>query len=249
MIPIDICIRIMLRCPNLIETYIHELVDEWDPPSSIQELLQDWFPEPVVFGHLVILLWPLRQNKWANAFLRQMRTPQLHTLKLTRRDSIGSGAVFPIKQLPPTLKTLEVEGIHLLHKDILHSLLNIQLPVEHLILSECTFQVLSKVFQALLGSEGTSNSNYLPQLKSLSIQGCVEENGDKCMEFVASDLHPLIQSLECRLGQGENFKLELSGFAVDWTPRAQQRLKGLLRKGVRLEIIEDGEPSEWLQLN
>jgi hypothetical protein len=252
--PIDICIKTMLRCPNLVEAYIHCPEEEQNDEHTLEEIKQAWFTQPVVFNHLTVLLWSQNPHDWSVAFLQQLKTPKLHTLKLTIVDDLDTlevdtaGDACLIEQLPATLKTLEIENVRSIGVDTLGRLFNSQSSVEHLVLSECDVEVLECIFNALSEFNGTTDPIYLPYIKSFWIRDCFKYDGDELEGLENYNLDSLIRALEHRLGEGRSFRLEFSGFGVDWTPGAQARLRGLVEKGARLEIIEDGEQVQWLNL-
>ncbi|KAF5362199.1 hypothetical protein D9756_002690 [Leucocoprinus leucothites] len=106
------------------------------------------------------------------------------------------------------------------------------------------------IFNTLRLPKGTIDQPVcLPLLKSLMIDSCMtEEDGDMLCELSATDLEPLVETLEHRLSKDDTFKLEFSGIGVDWSPKLQRKLQSLVAKGVRLELIEESEPVHWLQV-
>ncbi|KAF5361754.1 hypothetical protein D9756_002689 [Leucocoprinus leucothites] len=109
-IPIDTCIKAMLRCPNLVEAYIHShQADDYHTPDYLRE---NWFAEPVVFSHLKVFLWDWLHNDsdWAEVFFEHLQTPSLCMLVLVasfdgQLQELSSGERRFIDQLPQTLRT------------------------------------------------------------------------------------------------------------------------------------------------
>ncbi|KAF5357081.1 hypothetical protein D9756_006541 [Leucocoprinus leucothites] len=241
----------MLRCPNLVEAYIRNQYVAVDMRD--REWVKKWFTRPAVFPHLRIFLWDgHRERHWIDLFFEHLSTPVLETLILMEsRDAQMSH--YPtdelsfMTRLPPTLKTLKIVEVGTISLDELNFLFGHNSPIENFSTSQCLLPALTTIFEALLPPSGTSELTRMPQLKSLSIDGCAFEDSESDWELGPDELEPLVTALQHRLTKGSTFRLELSGFGVDWTPDTQDRLQGLVENGVQLEIIEDMEPVHWLK--
>ncbi|KAF5357079.1 hypothetical protein D9756_006543 [Leucocoprinus leucothites] len=251
-VPVDHSIKVMLRCPSLVEAYIHEQYNA-DGPQD-REWVKKWFTRPVVFPCLKIFLWNRlahNNSEWANIFFEHLRTPVLETLIFTENqgqvwDYLTDELSF-MGHLPPTLKTLKFVGIEYINFDELEFLLGHNSPIENFSACRCELRVLTGIFQALLPPSDAPELTRMPRLKSLSVDGC-RSGRAAGWELGPRVFEPLITVLERRLARGSTFRLELSG-GVDWTPDAQARLQGLVENGIQLEIVEDMEPVHWLKSN
>ncbi|KAF5362198.1 hypothetical protein D9756_002691 [Leucocoprinus leucothites] len=255
-IPIDTCIKAMLRCPNLVEAYIHshQVEDDYSTPDYLRE---NWFIEPVAFPHLKVFLWDWSHDgsDWAEVFFERLQTPSLCTLVLAasydgQLQGLSSGERRFIDQLPRTLRTLKLQQVADIDVDSLGHLLNYKSSLENLIVSYCEVEVMASIFNILHPPKDTTDQPIcLPLLKSLLIVSCaVDEDECVTLELQVAELGPLVEALEHRLGTDATFKLEFSRVGIDWSPKLQRKLQSLVAKGVRLELIEDSEPVNWLQV-
>ncbi|KAF5361861.1 hypothetical protein D9756_002680 [Leucocoprinus leucothites] len=212
----------MLRCPNLVEAYIHDRQgeDEYLPPYYLKE---NWFTEPVVFLHLKVFLWDWSHDgsDWAEVFLERIQTPSLCTLVLVasydgQLQELSSGERCFIDQLPRTLRTLELQQVTDIDVDGLGHL-SYKSSLENLIVSYCEFNAMVTIFNTLCPPKSTIDQPVcLPLLKSLLFVSCtVGEDDDTPLELNIAQLEPLVEALEHRLGKDVTFKLEFSRLGVD----------------------------------
>ncbi|KAJ3561839.1 hypothetical protein NP233_g9951 [Leucocoprinus birnbaumii] len=247
----------MLRCSaTLVEAYLRKL--ETDDNKDPRDHVEKWIDEPVNFSQLETLLWEHdfgSDCEWVNVFFKNLHTPVLSTLAFSV-ESEGPLEKFTVEEssfisrLPLNLRTLMIEAASDIEVDELGPLLGPNSPLEYLCTRKCGTSALTTIFDALLPSRHAPGSRVrMPLLKSLSISDWYgpEDYAEEPWELTPEEIEPLVAALERRFAEGGIFKIELSGFGVDWMPSAQKRLRDLVGGGVELEIIEDGEPVHWLR--
>lgn len=257
-IPIDTCIKLVLQSPNVEEFYLRR-------PSEAHSDFDDsarkgWFTgqEPSL-KHLKYLYWedPELNLAWREAFLMYTQTPALRSLMITASpDSPPHVVVTPghaqfFQQLPPTLSKLELKSVGKLSGTHYEDLFRSNSSIQHLTFTNCTLSVVLDAFNKLT-TRGPGKSRSMSLLRSLSISGCrkglpVGDIYNVVDEFPY--VEPIVLMLQRRLLRGDEFRLELSQFVVEWTLKDQATLKDVVKSGVKLEIVEDSERADWLLLD
>ncbi|KXN81628.1 hypothetical protein AN958_04089 [Leucoagaricus sp. SymC.cos] len=251
--PIDSALKIVSRCPNLTELKLDQLGDPHEGES-----IPLWFGQSVKLGRLKSLTWgrrpSLSDTRWLDAFLAHIDVPALSQLETIDRihNAVRSSPkeLDFFQRISSNIHSLRFTESTCLDIPGYVRFFTPDSPVERLDLVDCHYRVFNQVVRALTpDSKGKS----MPWLQSLYVSGGNEfelfdvdptpvnvELGPEC-------LAPLTRTLERRLAAGDTFSLKLDDALVEWTYGLQERLRALVRKGVRLEIIEDGDPVDWLK--
>ncbi|KAF9449407.1 hypothetical protein P691DRAFT_774698 [Macrolepiota fuliginosa MF-IS2] len=246
-LPIDTCIKLILKCRKLVR---FRLIAPRSPHTDHIEDIQSWFGNQVVFEHLEELYWHhSNSDEWAKAFLGCACTPSLRLLHVVDDSAPSSRGCTEearfFEQLLPSLTTLGLTVTnHLGDHDSHPVLFRPHSSVSKIVLIKCQLGVLVDVFSILTPELGATEK-CTPNLKVLSIQGCVGVEGPQHV-LGSFDIEPLLPMLERRLVAGDAFRLEFSDLTIDWTPRVQDGFRSLVAKGVDLEVVEDSEYVDWL---
>lgn len=85
------------------------------------------------------------------------------------------------------------------------------------------------------------------------VKGCTVEymEDDVCavdllQELAPIHFKPLLSMLDHHLVRGDSFQLVFSDITVDWMHTVRAGLRELVKKGIKLEIMEDGDIADWL---
>ncbi|KAF9449405.1 hypothetical protein P691DRAFT_567082 [Macrolepiota fuliginosa MF-IS2] len=250
-IPTDTCIKLLLRCPKLVEiTFLFA-----QPPHDEFEPLMEssWFGEPIVYEDLETLIWKRSYCDWTSLFLQHTRMPSLRRLRLIddfaggRVDTEGETHFLP--RIAPTLSVLELRDTSCIAAGSSYwTLFDSNVFIDSLVFDHCEVEIIIELVRRLTPPEGeTQGLKPMPRLKFLSIELCNYGVTTPLPVLLPRDSDPLVLMLERRLVAGDAFRLEFWDMAVDWTPAAQKRLRKLVEKGIRLEIIEDSDEVDWLR--
>lgn len=251
-IHIDTCIKVALRCPDLVEMYTrYSLRADEDLDSELAEL---WFGDGVTFNRLEVLFFGPVVGPWESTFLGKLHTPVLQSFTIsnqlgglairTAEDGFGQF----VKRLPPTFSTLEIEDCEFIEVDSCDYFFNHQTSVRKLKFVDSDIDSIINLLQTLQLSE---EPICMPHLEVLHVMGCIKEIDEPRAYQWMSELEPttlnhFVRMLERRLVEGSTFRLEFSRIGVDWTPVLQARLRALVRRGVQLQVVEGGDQVDWL---
>ncbi|KAJ3568592.1 hypothetical protein NP233_g5611 [Leucocoprinus birnbaumii] len=252
-IQVDHCIKVALRCPWLIELYIRYSIHADEDPDA--ESVKLWFGNRVTFRRLEVLYFGPIIGPWESAFLAKLHTPVLREFTisnqlngLTIRDPEDGFGQF-VDRLPPTFSRLEVEDCEFIEVDCCGCLFDHRSSIQEVKFVDCEIDSIIRLLEDLQLSEEQVN---MPNLRAISVCGGIQEilqpmrAHQRMSEVEPMILNHFVTTLESRLVEGSNFRLEFSRIAVDWTPVLQARLRALVQRGARIQVVEDGDIVDWL---
>ncbi|KAF5354032.1 hypothetical protein D9756_007186 [Leucocoprinus leucothites] len=243
-------------CRDLVELSLTNL---WE--SDIEELdstlVQSWCGgSGLVFKQLEMFEWESPRDfefawDWVDLFLNEVHMPALRTLILSKEDMGRASERYFLDRHAPTISTLRLELFDNISKATYAKFFALDSPLECVTLLNYGKEVLTSVAAMLTADNITNPSRRhplpAPRLKSLALTG-------RSMELLGqtklkpSQYESLISMLEQRLAVGGGtFHLEFSYLVPDWTDGVQERLISLVKRGVKLDIVEDGYRVGWLE--
>lgn len=241
-VDVEICLEILLRCPNLIEYRVRE------PEEGAGA--KTWPQKRFVLPWLEVFEWCFDTDEDADlTMLQHIRMPVLRKLIWVEYNITTTGPrdVF-FRNLPPSLTNIHLHSAHkwsnqpLSVFDIVCNLSNIQ----RLTLSYVDERFLDHVFEKLtppLNTTGDHQTMTLQKLKIISIK-------DGYLTLAQPTQEKLLRMLEHRLLNTDSLDQEPLQLRLllrrALPPRFKGRLMGMNGRGLKVEILERPKFLEWM---
>lgn len=252
-VPADVCLELLMMCTNLKE---FRNQDATNPQGDVLTKLPKRF---FVLPHMELFEWSLDSGRPIDAaMLRSAEMPALRKLIWIEQGPRSFGRLYVgkdfLNRLPLTVSTLEIHNLAYFGDggdsflDYLHS----NLALEHVRLHYCSHPFLGDLLRSLMPSSTDDEDHNMremdfPKLRLITVIGPSPFDWD---EF---DGIMILRMLERRFFNGlavfdleKPFRLEFISFTVTWESEVKQRLRDMVDRGLKLEIVIDSEPVHWL---
>lgn len=245
-IPINLCLKLLLHCPNLVEYRNRQPVESEEeitlPGGSFA------LPRMETFEWSVAIRSPFDV-----AMCQHIRMPALRELiwveDISEPEDLGIADPRDdfFRNLPPTFTILRIHTTSL-DSDLTASVFDRvrdTCNIEHLIFSGLCDPLLTNTLTKLTPASETGGSQRtmkLQKLKSILIEGPFIPSGDNQDRILGMLEH---RYLSAGAHNQRAFRLEFSCKVV-FLPHFKERLKEMIGRGLKVEILEDSKSVDWL---
>ncbi|KAJ3565225.1 hypothetical protein NP233_g7774 [Leucocoprinus birnbaumii] len=256
---IDRALKILCRCPNIVELYFGYS----ESPSDDDPGIDLWFEGPIFFNHLEVFTWSIPDTaetwEWAHAFMDVARMPVLRKLSLLMEDHHHDASSYALTTIEYRFfervsRTVSTLALNILAAgSIFPCFFSSDSALENLTISDSAIAVVADLAAALMPKDSGAGKQ-APRLKMLKLTGVfMEIEGEEprisvkyILDIQPFHLQKLVTALERRLAGRDEFCIEFSRLSPQWTYSFQNRLRKMVKNGVKLDIVEDGNHVDWL---
>lgn len=241
-IPVDICLEVLLKCPNLIEYRNRAPVDA---KGWILVLPQ----EPFVLPYLETFEWSVNTDDDTDiSMLQHIRMPVLRKLIWVEENlKVTDPRDIFFHNLPPTLIDFHFHNaqINLNHPRSVFDIVCDSFNVERLTFDDIGSLFLNHVLERLtlpLNIAENQQARKLNKLKDIIFREVdwsdSQRNEDKILRMLGHRL------LNADALNPEPLRLQLP-FHVTLSPQFKERFKDMIGRGLKVEIFEGLKPLDW----